>query len=53
MRNEIVFLYIERREDVEYMSAALPCFGVACAVFTADFTGPHLGLDSSFGGVCV
>lgn len=47
------FVYIDRREDEECMSAALPCFGVACAVFTADYTGPQFCLDSSFSGVCV
>lgn len=46
-------MYIDRREDEECMSAALPCFGVACAVFTADYTGPQFCLDSSFSGVCV
>lgn len=47
------FVYIVRRAVVECMSAALPCFGVACAVLTADYTGLRLRLDSSFSGVCV
>lgn len=34
-------------------SAAVPCFGVACAVFTADYMGPQLRTDSSFTGVCL
>lgn len=30
--------------DEECMSAALPSFGVACAVFTEDYTDPQLCL---------
>lgn len=31
------FVSTDREKDVQCMSAALPRFGVACAVFTADY----------------